>query len=1161
MSPLLDHPRSQIVPVTALAFFQLGSKLSLLIGKGPYVIIYDAQAQQPICAQTLFDGKNIHGVKTGICEAVTELDHCRKRLLAWAGNSICTAIIESCADGDNNSKVIIRSVFKLDTNDWILDACLQPNPIQTYPVKAIFVTSHNRLHCMIQAKGDDDCQVDQATTCEVAAGPDSLLYCAHLDWPDHGHGTVAVGTAFGDVLFWSFPTHTLSQCREFSVSPYLHSNLHGHEGSVFGVRFTNCPNAAIGKSARCYIASCSDDRTISLWDVTGWDDDITSEPSQSGEKADNSHGRVRKSGQPVASVMGHISRIWGIRFIRANENNLYILSYGEDCSTQLWRFWEKLRVDASLEQGASFAFHSGKNIWAVDTWELPSSEQLIVSGGADGRIACYTLAGSTYLPIQFSQCQYTVEDVRRGWQGKPADAGDVVPQITADIDPRPIATRIFTLLKGEWKLERTLDSNISSYPTGVFKGTATFQQRNPTDQGFDLEYLYIEEGQFTTQQGLNFIATRRYVYRLQERCSEISAWFVKPDDGVTVDYLFHVLQPQGKAANVELSLRAHHLCSKDDYWVEYVFPLQEFSFEGFDIKYIVKGPGKDYVTHTRYTPVNKTPIIIQDTQPCQLQSDACSKRLNPSIHATSGLECPIESLDAFKAYAWLDETTILVTTERGWLLQGSLDGEACIDRNSKVNKDGGANVAWSPIVQEPRLRSICIVSSIRAYGVTLLSGQDGTVFYFRGATGTVQTLTKLPRKIACLEASDAGSTIDNTSEESFEPRIVANASCIGAPVAYHMVFIPNDHDNTFQYVEVQLELPDTFIPTSTLFIKAGNIVVLGSRKGTLAVFLLERAKRIEHVPVTPELVTTSLHGGETVTTLIVVPMQNVGQNSELSYILSAGRDGKYLVHLLTVRSVQESQNRVSHQTVHSSSLPPDTCIEGARFCSQSHDLALWGFRSKDFAVWNDRLKCDIMSIECGGAHRNWAFLPTENGIGEGNLVWTKASTLHIYSQQQASHQVLAHGGHGREIKATALSPPIEEYDGARDRYLVTGAEDTKIRIWKLCHEDQSGEDLRCIHILSKHTTGIQQLRWSSNGRYLFSVAGREELYVWQIQPVPYFDIGVICVSACPPISESHDLRIMDLDLLEFVAGGSLNTLEYVVATVYSDSTLRVSITN
>lgn len=371
-------------------------------------------------------------------------------------------------------------------------------------------------------------------------------------------------------------------------------------------------------------------------------------------------------------------------------------------------------------------------------------------------------------------------------------------------------------------------------------------------------------------------------------------------------------------------------------------------------------------------------------------------------------------------------------------------------------------------------------------------------------------------------------------------------------------------NETFRCDQIQLDLPATFIPTSSLFVESQMILIIGFRNGALAVYHLSHNVALG----SPELTKSDVHGRETVSAMKTIPLQHPSGTPSSIYFVSAGRDGKYAVHKLqltkqlftmgTTCQVQESSAQMSLQTVHTCNLPFGPNIEGISFDGESQELLVWGFCGKLFVVWNDSLKVEVTSVECGGAHRNWAYLPLKNTKGGGNLVWTKASSLNIFLQSQPSHKVLRYGGHGREIKAISLSPPIKGYNGPSSQYLATGAEDTTIRVFKSTREDELyAKDDQRPTVLSDHTTGIQKLRWSSDGRFLFSAAGREEFFVWQMQVVPCFGLGAFCLSKCPPVTDSGDLRIMDFDIIDVLKGRE-KTTGYIVGAVYSNSSLRVS---
>ncbi|ESZ91003.1 hypothetical protein SBOR_8607 [Sclerotinia borealis F-4128] len=172
-----------------------------------------------------------------------------------------------------------------------------------------------------------------------------------------------------------------------------------------------------------------------------------------------------------------------------------------------------------------------------------------------------------------------------------------------------VSKAIFRSLQGTWKLSRSLISNLPTFPSGTFTGTAKFLPRFPTDPSFDSEYLYVEEGDFVADTGITFRATRRYVYRYREDTDTLSVWFVKTDDNLGVDYLFHELEilvpeasdEQGsKSENMGWKAKSSHLCIDDTYDVKYEFIFHGVNVEEWSQEYSVKGPNKDYRIRNGY---------------------------------------------------------------------------------------------------------------------------------------------------------------------------------------------------------------------------------------------------------------------------------------------------------------------------------------------------------------------------------------------------------------------------------------------------------------------------------------------------------------------------------------------------------------------------------
>lgn len=182
-----------------------------------------------------------------------------------------------------------------------------------------------------------------------------------------------------------------------------------------------------------------------------------------------------------------------------------------------------------------------------------------------------------------------------------------------------VAKAVFRSLLGEWKLERELASMLPTHPSGHFSGTAKFMLREGTRDGreteFDAlgdegdpvaEYLYIEEGDFTAMNGLTFRATRRYVWRYNEKKDKLSVWFVKTDDQKRADYLFHEVEfltpkEDGEGDGKGWEATAGHLCIDDFYDVHYQFNFKAVNLRDWRLAYTVKGPKKDYTIDGVYS--------------------------------------------------------------------------------------------------------------------------------------------------------------------------------------------------------------------------------------------------------------------------------------------------------------------------------------------------------------------------------------------------------------------------------------------------------------------------------------------------------------------------------------------------------------------------------
>ncbi|TAQ87296.1 hypothetical protein B7494_g4397 [Chlorociboria aeruginascens] len=86
------------------------------------------------------------------------------------------------------------------------------------------------------------------------------------------------------------------------------------------------------------------------------------------------------------------------------------------------------------------------------------------------------------LPARYPNPNLTTE------MAESSAALEIIDKIFTDsTNAKFVARAVFRAFQGDWKLDRKIDSAISSFPSGEFKGTAKFLPRFPTDKEFDFD--------------------------------------------------------------------------------------------------------------------------------------------------------------------------------------------------------------------------------------------------------------------------------------------------------------------------------------------------------------------------------------------------------------------------------------------------------------------------------------------------------------------------------------------------------------------------------------------------------------------------------------------------------------------------------------------------
>ncbi|KAH7368564.1 WD domain-containing protein [Plectosphaerella cucumerina] len=403
-----------LAPITALAFFTSPSgQRYLLVGEDTDIKVYEATTSGPgrLCCQfRVFSIQSIHGIRV---RPRTHDDN-DAAILVWGSQNVAVLPGRFIEDRLSNLQEAAPRVPETRAPDWIFDGILAHGA----DGRCFLVSAHNEVLEVTwegQAQRRDP-YVLRFGRVIYPARP--ALYSARIAWDSSDEELlVAGGTVFGEIMVWKCAVETGVASLLFVFA--------GHEGSIFGVDFSPVLERPDGSKGRL-LASCSDDRTVRIWDV--------SEAAVAGGVAIGSGAFYEaretgfvgmdpdavvsavqdRTGASVAVAMGHASRIWNVRFggplgtsVSDEKLVMAVYSFGEDSTVWKWELavdrpaWERrIALEASqpargaevavLTHQETFSNHDGKHIWGCDLEELHTDDgettTMIATGGADGRV-------------------------------------------------------------------------------------------------------------------------------------------------------------------------------------------------------------------------------------------------------------------------------------------------------------------------------------------------------------------------------------------------------------------------------------------------------------------------------------------------------------------------------------------------------------------------------------------------------------------------------------------------------------------------------------------------------------------------------------------------------------------------------------------------------
>ncbi|KAK5064192.1 hypothetical protein LTR84_000025 [Exophiala bonariae] len=380
--------QASCLPVTALLPLECGQRNFVLVGQGPWLCAYDDAGVQTVCAQ-IFDVQPIQGFEI-IPEKAAQNVPPQVAIAVWGGRWVRYGYLKPFEPDSVSSRLTFIPKPLFDAQDWILKIVAfhddAPEHGQSPMTNSFMLTAHNTL-LEVNPWADGEFGPGSCNVVSKVHGPQSFLYAADIKVIEVNHIIIASGTVFGEVITWTCQRSTTS--GSWLAVPRHRYN--GHRGSIFGVAISN-PLSLNGTITRL-MASCSDDRTIRVWDISDCDHSAAlTHPEHLPVTTGFGHSETSDNLQLAAS-WGHASRIWNITFdvrqTTSGQDDVLLLSRGEDATCQLWSL---IRVTNS-NQGPSFVLqpvlqdrhHNGKNIWSFAQRRVGSSTK-VYTGGADGQV-------------------------------------------------------------------------------------------------------------------------------------------------------------------------------------------------------------------------------------------------------------------------------------------------------------------------------------------------------------------------------------------------------------------------------------------------------------------------------------------------------------------------------------------------------------------------------------------------------------------------------------------------------------------------------------------------------------------------------------------------------------------------------------------------------
>ncbi|KAK5006462.1 WD repeat-containing protein 6, partial [Cryomyces antarcticus] len=299
--------------------------------------------------------------------------------------------------------------------------------------------------------------------------------------------------------------------------------------------------------------------------------------------------------------------------------------------------------------------------------------------------------------------------------------------------------------------------------------------------------------------------------------------------------------------------------------------------------------------------------------------------------------------DSFRTYAFVSEKSILVTTSAGVVMLATMENRG---------------LQWQELGRNSDLRGYSVTTGVNSMGIGLFAGTGGSLYYYDDRTEQLQSIvTRQDGKVSAILAEPV------VSAEGEREALGVVLTYVGSDVAKSLVLRRSTRGLDVERI-ASLQLLPSFIVTSAArvsFNERLDSVFLGSRNGDIAVYLNRLNETHESTSLTPCRVLQNVHGQDAVTTMRWISADHIATEAASGCLVSVGRDGTCAIH-----QCKTETRHIETLLVHQARTPFGPNVEGVHIELATDTLIFYGFRSKQFVVYNESNNEEIMTIECGG---------------------------------------------------------------------------------------------------------------------------------------------------------------------------------------------------